>query len=416
LKEPNQLNKYDKAVVYWVYSLFLMPVLPKLVGNILIGLFLMFSLIAFVKNDRRKFNSWFFVLTSLLYFSYIISAFYSENLDYALKKLGTAIPLLVFPLAFSVLSNRIIESIKANIKNYIKTYVATVLIISAVLILENLNIITDLDRFHDHVLKEGTVIGIDALYLSLYLAIALISTVYLYYLSKKLWKGVAAVLIIIALFVLLLILSFKSAIISFVIAFGLYALMINKVKLWALFMSATLIVIGLLTFSSVFNQKFNRLLIVKNAADIEYAEIKKTIQTCSIELIPEAGLFGFGLGDGKDELINCFDGKNKSLKEVSYNSHNQYLSIFLNVGLVGLILFSISLFILLFVGLNNRNYLGIAILVLFGVFMLAENVLERQQGVVYFALFLNILFIENFKIRRSSPLILTHEKVIDSFN
>ena len=416
MKKETPINKYHKAVLYAIYGLFLMPLLPKIAGNLIIGVFIIVSIVAYFNTLKRQFNWKFFIVISLLYFSYIGSLFYSENMEYALRKLSTASPLILFPLSLSLFSSSLVELVKKETKNYIKVYVGSIVLLSLIVIVDNFKVIHDLELFHDQILDKGTVVGMDALYLSLHIALALIATVYLYFLSQKVWKAIVAILTISILFVLLLILSFKSAIISFTVAFGLYALMVNKTKLWALFMSATVLVIGLLTFSSSFNENFNRLLIVKDSANMEYAEIKKTIQSCSIELIPEAGLLGFGLGDGKEELINCYDGKSSSLKNASYNSHNQYLSIFLNVGLFGLILFAFSLFALLSTGLNHRNYLGIAILVLFGVFMLAENVLERQQGVVYFALFLNLLFIGNFKRPVLKPLILSHEKVLESLN
>lgn len=393
-----------------------MPLLPKIAGNLMIGFFIIVSIVTYFNTFNRRFNWKFFIVISLLYFSYIGSLLYSENMEYALRKLSTASPLIFFPLSFSLFSPVLIDLIKKQVKNYTKVYVGSIVLLSLIVIIDNFNVIHDLELFHDQILEQGTVVGMDALYLSLHISLALISSVYLYFLSKKVWKAVVSIMIISILFVLLLILSFKSAIISFTVAFGLYALMVNKTKLWTLFMSATVLVIGLLTFSSSFNEKFNRLLIVKDSAHMEYAEIKNTIQSCSIELIPEAGLFGFGLGDGKEELINCYDGKNSSLKNASYNSHNQYLSVFLNVGLFGLILFAFSLFALLSTGLNHRNYLGIAILILFCVFMLAENVLERQQGVVYFALFLNLFFVGNFKRSALNPLVLSHEKVLDSLN
>lgn len=418
MNKKKELYNINKTVLVLTYGLFIIPILPNLIGNIIICVFVLSTLWSYFKNDdrRKRFNWSFFMTLVTVYICYITSLFYSENIDYAFKKLGTAVPLFLFPLAFSFLSNELIDLIKINLKNFIKVFVGTIVTIVIMIMIENINYINSFEKLHSQILSSGTLIGVEPLYLSLYISIALISCVYLYFLSKKVWKTILAIFLIIFLFTFLLILSFKSAIISFAVAFGLYALMVNKTKLWALFVASTIVVIGLLSVSVYFNKQFNKLLFVKADTDIQYAEIKSAIQSCSIELIPEAGIFGFGLGDGKDELINCYDGKNNALKQASYNSHNQYLSLFLNVGLIGLILFALTLFILLFTGLNNRNYLGIALLILFGVFMLAENILERQHGVVYFALFLCVLFIGNFKKPAKKQLVLSHEKVIDSFN
>ena len=145
-----------------------------------------------------------------------------------------------------------------------------------------------------------------------------------------------------------------------------------------------------------------------------YNEVKETVKKCSVDLVPKAGFWGYGIGDGKKELMSCYAQYNSDLETISYNSHNQYLSILIHTGFLGILAFGITMFVLLFMGLNSKNYLGIAFLILFGMFMTAENILERQHGVIYFSLLINFLFASNFTNRKPKQRELSHEEMMDA--
>ena len=249
MEEPVALNQYDKSVIFLLYGLFAMPLLPKMVGNIVVGLFFISCVIHFFRSDKKGFNWSFFGAMSLLYLTMLASLIYSDNLEYGVRKVGTSIPLLLFPLAISLLSSDVILKIREYLKNFIKTYVGAVMIIALFTYYHGFELLKTPEVFHRYVLENGAYLGMDALYLSFHLAIALIGAVYLFYLSKVFWKAIIAVVIIVVLFILLLLLSFKSTILAFVIAFGLYAVMVNKVKLWSLFIASTIVVVVLLLFA-----------------------------------------------------------------------------------------------------------------------------------------------------------------------
>jgi|GEM_PF-4391503 hypothetical protein len=47
--------------------------------------------------------------------------------------------------------------------------------------------------------------------------------------------------------------------------------------------------------------------------------------------------------------------------------------------------------------------------------MFSENILERQQGAMPFAIITTLLYTFNFVSAKKSPLVLSHEKVIKEF-
>ena len=84
---------------------------------------------------------------------------------------------------------------------------------------------------------------------------------------------------------------------------------------------------------SAFNEKLNS------------NQTRKAIYLCSIKSMQGNWLFGFGVGDVKDSLRECYNETSESLIVGNYNSHNQYLSILLGTGLLGLLIFIYFLFI-----------------------------------------------------------------------
>ncbi|WP_157111636.1 O-antigen ligase family protein [Nonlabens spongiae] len=369
----------------------------------------------FLLNKDRVVNLRFLLLGCSIFIFLAFSLLYTEDFEYGVKKVTTSLPLVVVPLSLSLWTPKLIAAFKVFINKFLFVYVLSVLLLSLITIYQFRDTLWSTDLFRQSLLKNNLFVGMEALYYSFHLALALMVLVHLFWSSLKFWRQLLLVVLMCALAPILISLSFKSAILSFLVAFGLYSLKINHYKVWTLFAAALTIIVGLISFSKDFNQRFADLFFVKDSSEIEYAEIKKTIQVCAIELAPEAGLFGYGVGDGKQKLIDCYKGKNQTLALNSYNSHNQYIGLYLKIGFLGLLVFAIYLFSLLYTGLTQKNHLGTSILIFIGIFMLAENIIEREQGVYYFALFLGFLFLNNFKIPKKYDMILSHEKVLRSF-
>lgn len=415
-------KKFFQKIHYGsLFALFLLPVFPKLLSSILIGVFTLLSFLVYFSRKRKNYRFGYFILSSLLYFTYLLSLIYTSNIEYGLQKLSTALPILLLPLAFGTFSNKQIAFCRKRLKDFLKLYVAAV----GVLVLLSLAVTYQMYGWEKILLGEklflhklNVIYGLDSLYLSYHISIALLISAYLFYISKKLWKAIVATLIVCFLFTALIYLSFKASIVAFVLGLGILSVLINKPKLWTLFGSGVVIIIGLIVLSPTINNKFSELLIVKNQShkNVESLTVRNAIDECSFELMPDAGLFGFGIGDGKGQLLDCFNEKQSDLFNLSYNTHNQYLSIVLNVGFVGLIVFLFTLGMHTIISLNKKNSLAIAMTLLFAVWMLAENIIERQDGVMYFAIFLNFFYLLNFYTGKRKKLILSHEKVFESFD
>jgi O-antigen ligase len=123
------------------------------------------------------------------------------------------------------------------------------------------------------------------------------------------------------------------------------------------------------------------------------------------QLIRSQPLLGTGAGDIKDELIAAYAAEGASFSaEHRFNAHNQFLQTWLATGIIGLLLLLGTLF---FPTLQYRLYpepAWVLFIVLSAFNMAVESLLERQDGVVFFALFYSVFLIRFAHSRHSGDL------------
>lgn len=99
-------------------------------------------------------------------------------------------------------------------------------------------------------------------------------------------------------------------------------------------------------------------------------------------------LFGKGFRANQRELLECYINKKDFVTvdqqqwfiEKNFNTHNQYLEIYLCAGIISLVCF---IFMLLFAFFKNRtNYFATALVILLMLFLVTENLIHRQIGVM----------------------------------
>jgi O-antigen ligase len=113
---------------------------------------------------------------------------------------------------------------------------------------------------------------------------------------------------------------------------------------------------------------------------------------CSSDVIVENPWFGVGTGDEVDELLKSYK-RNNFLEGIRcrYNSHNQYLSVLIAVGLTGLLIFIFVLLLPFVHGYKKNDHILVGFIILITIFFWTENVLSVQKGVVFFSFFYALL-------------------------
>lgn len=119
----------------------------------------------------------------------------------------------------------------------------------------------------------------------------------------------------------------------------------------------------------------------------------------ALGIIKENVLFGVGTGDIKNAFELEYDKmKSPLIKEWRLRSHNQYLSITVAFGIIGLIWFLITLIYPMILFNKTFDYLYITFFLIAIVSFFTEDTLETQAGVTFFAFFNSFfLFIKRNK-------------------
>ena len=116
---------------------------------------------------------------------------------------------------------------------------------------------------------------------------------------------------------------------------------------------------------------------------------------CSLELINQKIIFGYGEGFSGVELNKLYKNKGyEQLENKNLNSHNQFLQCFLDHGLIGGCIIIFFTIIMLSKSLKTKDYLYSLFLILITINFLTESMLETQSGVVFFAVFNTLFFFQ----------------------
>lgn len=94
----------------------------------------------------------------------------------------------------------------------------------------------------------------------------------------------------------------------------------------------------------------------------------------------------------------------------NFNTHNQFLGIYLSYGIIGLTLILFYFFLLIKHWCINRNFSFLLSIICLFLFMTFENVLAKQQGIFFFSLFSTIFFYEDCSLPRKSDSFLRRDQ------
>jgi O-antigen ligase len=131
--------------------------------------------------------------------------------------------------------------------------------------------------------------------------------------------------------------------------------------------------------------------------------IRFALAECSFHTIKKSPLIGVGAGDAPSELLKTFyelDYKVGYLDQ--QNPHNEYLSQFIAVGTLGFIILLFTLCFQASKAFQIKDYTHIGIILLFGVSFIFESMLERQKGIVMFALVSALFYFHRRRIPKAS--------------
>ena len=418
------LNESKKNISFLPLVLLMVTIpLPLGINNFFLGLFVL--TVIFNKN-RPKINfSIALILPIVLFLWMSFSFFWSIDGARTLKAIPREISLLILPILFLSVSITQQQKLKAiHIYSYAMTLLVIFYLVRAII---RFGITQDSNVFFYHGEYDndyGLVPKLlNAIHFSVFVAIA-----FFYFITQEV-KTKITLFISVLLFSFIVLLSSKNIILVvitlIVIYFLFYSKIANRMRLRNLIVM--MILFGLMFSLGKIKQRFQiefQTNTTKSLSSNVIKGIPDGVHNVSIyeawfndgftpndffpgtafrvyqarlftEFIKEEPIFwqGFGLNASYKKLeekglkYNVFQGNETTEGYQKKNFHNQYIQVFAELGIIGLILFVMLLFLNIKKAFNKKDFIHIAFAILMISLFLTESFLWRQRGVVFFTVF-----------------------------
>jgi O-antigen ligase len=400
LKEYFLLNKFES--ILFLYALFL-PLRNNLSG-VLMFLLIFLALLDFENTKKiikKSIKNKFLILFISLFIIHLLGLLYTSNFRYAFKDLDIKLPLLILPF---LLLDRKIK--KQTIDLILKGFVIGCTICSIGAFSNSIQVYSQTGDV-SKMLYVGMQFIMHSSYFALYLSFAIAYLFLKIEVENSLFtKRNVAIFSLMFFFIMVVIfLNSRAGMIGLGISFMFFLVCVileKRLKLFYFLMSIFLMT-SLFVFTTS-NQIFNRFKAINNetvsvsTSNINTMDLRMAILTIGFDLFKESPVIGYGTGDIKDVLI---DGYKKAgfIKgyDRKYNCHNQFLQFLLAFGLIGLLIFLISLVYPLFFAFFQKNYLYVFLILMLSFNFLFESMLETKAGVEFYAFFNALLIGVSYK-------------------
>jgi O-antigen ligase len=400
IKNPISNNTLLNLLKIFFGLMFGIMLFPSIVKSVII---IIFSLIIFFLVSKRGFviNKTFFVINSSVYIGFIITMLYTSNFSEASLKLQTSFSLFLFPLLFSMLKRSDVLEVLKNSKIYLVVFIVATFLYNIIPFLWYYFTHYSLEDVIKHypliIIKDIGKYGIHPIYMSMHCAISILFSIYLFREIKTKLIKIILFLINLSLIYFLIVYSKKGPIIALISVLFLWSFFKDK-KIRKYYFLAIIAALLLLISIPKTRNNFLELIKIEEARSMfaNSTNIRYSIYKTSFLLIKSSPFIGYGIGDFNDQLKIEYKKNNYFLLSKEYNSHNQYLSFLLIGGIPLLFLYLYFLFYNINLSINHKNYLLLVVLSFYSLVMLSENILERENGVIFFSFLINFFTLKNY--------------------
>lgn len=399
--------KLNSLYVFLLYGLaFLIPSGIYIFEGIIITLLL----IVWIASKKYKGITWQsarpLYLLPLFFLLYILSLLYTDDLSNGVNQMTRHLPYILIPLFF----------ITTVIDDKIKRNILLVFLFSTILFLlmADAYAVLDIIKTDSYIIRVGNgdyykflSYGLTRVFsdwhptlVSLFLMMSLVITI------QYLFKSEKKIAIPLIVFIILNIFLIKSLIgilcLFFMISIFLVASIkrnIYKVGLvfFLVLLASVFYFINPLRIDKIQQFKKTQIEITDKEEDRNVLSIRLVKWSSALNLYKQNPIMGVAPGDLKQNLVNQYMENGFEFAAANrFGPHNQFLQILAAFGLLGLLLFFVVIIYPLFLRLDPNN-LYVWFLMITLMFFLTEDVLERQQGIVFFSFFYTLLVVQTKK-------------------
>jgi len=409
-------NKEHSSFVPFILLIATIP-LSLGINNVCLILLALSVAIKFKKNHFQFQGS--LVLLISLFLLFALSVFWSIDVGKSLKSLPKAIGLFIVPILFLFMKPFTKEQVQKIINYYSYAMVLYVVFYLARAIIRFFISGNSQVFFYHELVTEP----VNAIHVSVFIAVAF------FYFFNRMAKTTIEIVICFLLFGFLLLLSSKNILIVFsaLVVVNFYIVFRKKTQKKSLAIIVSSIFILFVLFFGKIKERFNEEFQSNLVENIDAGSFNRNMQGVHVismkeawtndkftpndyfpgtafrvlqirifcELLSEESIFwkGFGLNAAQKKIeekgiqYNLFLGNEQEEGYQSKNFHNQYIQIFAETGVFGLLILLIILFFNGKKTIQSKDFTQIAFAVLMISLFLTESFLSRQRGVMFFALF-----------------------------
>jgi len=131
-----------------------------------------------------------------------------------------------------------------------------------------------------------------------------------------------------------------------------------------------------------------------DTANVEYTEPRMIRWAAEMELIKKSPVFGYGSGSEKKLLHQKFIDKQLYIAaNLNFNSHSQYLSFWLNMGIPGLVNYLFVLCYGFWLGWKEKDIIFVGLMAIISMVSFSENILFLNKGIFFYSFFIALFFL-----------------------
>ncbi len=424
-----QENSSHSTLLLIVLALLCIPLSYAFNSIALVFLFVVTLISLKKQNIKLDLN---LILPIVLYVLMLLSITWTIDFERTLNGLSKELPLLLIPVCFLLFRSfsalekeKIIKWYSYGIVAYSLFYLAKALL--RFIFLKD----TSVFFYHELVTKD-----VNAIHVSVYVAVS-----FFYFLEKQ-QKGLFDKFSLVLLFVMVFLLSSKNIIVVFMGLLVCYHLFYSKTSKKMRLKNLILLLVILISISFIgkikerFKEEYETIMtdssvndvISKGSEKVYNVSIKQAWTNhvfkpndyfpgtafrvyqfrIFIEFLQEESIFwtGFGLDASYSKIVekgihyNLFLGNENQGGYQTKNFHNQYIQVFAELGIFGLLLLLTMVFLSFRNAMKTKSFVHIAFSVLIIALFFTESFLWRQRGITFFIL-MYCIFNSNLKFEKT---------------
>lgn len=362
-----------------------------------------------------KANKYFFALP-LLFLVYGLGLFYTENLTYGFQKIETRLSLFILPI---VLPTLVHAHWQKNKEKYATGFIGAATLGSLICIVRGLTFYFQEQSAWESGTLNAIPVGYNYLfsshltslfmhpgYYAVFVLMAIFVLINLFLQNRKKHLNIWTILAFCILLALIFLSYAKAALLVLVVLCAVLGFQVayRFKKLIYLAYSGLLAILVLLVFYFFVPNTQERIQAIRDVQNqqldptsTESTQARVHAWMAAKVTLAKAPIFGFGTGDGNDELFKTYEEKGYTgALSVELNAHNEYLQTGLALGLIGIVLLIFPLVLALRRALQTKNFMlaswSFAAIIVF----LFESYLNTLAGSLFFSLFFTIFALMNF--------------------